>query len=72
MAGILPVMADDLRDHLRLSVIGRVRHSRAMLIAGSKTVDVRSIRFLVFSQSVPKIAIAPLFVVVVGFGISQG
>ena len=35
----------------------------AMLIAGSKTVESYVYPLLVFSQSVPKIAIAPLFVV---------
>src|SRR5919197_322965 len=41
----------------------------AMLIAGSKTVKSYVYLLLVFSQSVPKIAIAPLFVVWFGFGI---
>ena len=41
----------------------------AMLIAGSKTVESYVYPLLVFSQSVPKIAIAPLFVVWFGFGI---
>ena len=41
----------------------------AMLIAGSKTVESYIYPLLVFSQSVPKIAIAPLFVVWFGFGI---
>src|ERR1700759_5616477 len=41
----------------------------AMLIAGSKTVESYIYQLLVFSQSVPKIAIAPLFVVWFGFGI---
>ena len=40
-----------------------------MLIAGSKTVESYIYPLLVFSQSVPKIAIAPLFVVWFGFGI---
>src|SRR5207245_11314303 len=40
-----------------------------MLIAGSKTVESYVYPLLVFSQSVPKIAIAPLFVVWFGFGI---
>ena len=40
----------------------------AMLIAGSKTVESYVYPLLVFSQSVPKIAIAPLFVVWFGFG----
>ena len=41
----------------------------AMLIAGSKTIESFVYPLLVFSQSVPKIAIAPLFVVWFGFGI---
>src|ERR1043165_5643349 len=41
----------------------------AMLIAYSKTVESFVYPLLVFSQSVPKIAIAPLFVVWFGFGI---
>jgi NitT/TauT family transport system permease protein len=41
----------------------------AMLIAGSKMVESYVYPLLVFSQSVPKIAIAPLFVVWFGFGI---
>ena len=41
----------------------------AMLIAGSKTVESYVYPLLVFSQSVPKIAIAPLFVGRFGFGI---
>src|SRR5258705_8378203 len=40
----------------------------AMLIAGSKTGESYVYPLLVFSQSVPKIAIAPLFVVWFGFG----
>ena len=40
-----------------------------MLIAGSKTVESYIYPLLVFSQSIPKIAIAPLFVVWFGFGI---
>src|SRR5690242_19888973 len=41
----------------------------AMLIAGSRTVESYVYPLLVFSQSVPKIAIAPLFVVWFGFGV---
>jgi NitT/TauT family transport system permease protein len=41
----------------------------AMLIAGSKTIESYIYPLLVFSQSVPKVAIAPLFVVWFGFGI---
>jgi NitT/TauT family transport system permease protein len=41
----------------------------AMLIAGSKTVESYIYPLLVFSQSIPKVAIAPLFVVWFGFGI---
>jgi NitT/TauT family transport system permease protein len=41
----------------------------AMLIAGSKTVESYVYPLLVFSQSIPKIAIAPLFVVWFGFGL---
>ncbi len=40
----------------------------AMLIAGSRTVEGYVYPLLVFSQSIPKIAIAPLFVVWFGFG----
>lgn len=40
----------------------------AMLIAGSKTVEAYLYPLLVFSQSVPKVAIAPLLVVWFGFG----
>ena len=39
-----------------------------MLIAGSRTVESYVYPLLVFSQSIPKIAIAPLFVVWFGFG----
>lgn len=41
----------------------------AMLIASSRTVESYLYPILVFSQSVPKIAVAPLFVVWFGFGI---
>jgi NitT/TauT family transport system permease protein len=41
----------------------------AMLIAGSRTVESYVYPLLVFSQSVPKVAIAPLFVVWFGFGL---
>lgn len=41
----------------------------AMLIAGSKTVESYVYPLLVFSQSIPKVAIAPLFVVWFGFGL---
>src|SRR5213080_682003 len=41
----------------------------ALLIADSRTVESFVYPLLVFSQSVPKIAIAPLFVVWFGFGI---
>ncbi|MTW15065.1 ABC transporter permease subunit [Rhodoplanes serenus] len=40
----------------------------AMLIASSRTVESYVYPLLVFSQSIPKIAIAPLFVVWFGFG----
>ncbi|MEP9354715.1 ABC transporter permease [Xanthobacter sp. KR7-65] len=40
----------------------------AMLIAGSRTVEAYLYPLLVFSQSIPKVAIAPLFVVWFGFG----
>ncbi|MCW5690992.1 MAG: ABC transporter permease [Pseudolabrys sp.] len=40
----------------------------AMLIVGSRTVESYIYPLLVFSQSIPKIAIAPLFVVWFGFG----
>jgi NitT/TauT family transport system permease protein len=40
----------------------------AMLIAGSRTVEAYIYPLLVFSQSIPKIAVAPLFVVWFGFG----
>lgn len=42
--------------------------SVAMLIAGSRTIESYVYPLLVFSQSIPKIAIAPLFVVWFGFG----
>lgn len=41
----------------------------AMAIVGSRTVESYVYPLLVFSQSIPKIAIAPLFVVWFGFGI---
>jgi NitT/TauT family transport system permease protein len=41
----------------------------AMLIATSRTVESYVYPLLVFSQSIPKVAIAPLFVVWFGFGI---
>ena len=41
----------------------------AMLIASSKTVESYVYPLLVFSQSIPKVAIAPLFVVWFGFGL---
>ena len=41
----------------------------AMLIVSSKTVEDYVYPLLVFSQSIPKIAIAPLFVVWFGFGL---
>ena len=40
----------------------------AMMIAGSRTIESYVYPLLVFSQSIPKIAIAPLFVVWFGFG----
>ena len=40
----------------------------AMMIAGSRTVESYVYPLLVFSQSIPKIAVAPLFVVWFGFG----
>jgi NitT/TauT family transport system permease protein len=42
----------------------------AMLIAGSRTVESYVYPLLVFSQSVPKVAVAPLFVVWFGFGMT--
>lgn len=42
--------------------------SAAMLIASSRTVEEYVYPLLVFSQSIPKVAIAPLFVVWFGFG----
>jgi NitT/TauT family transport system permease protein len=42
----------------------------AMLIAGSRTVESYVYPLLVFSQSIPKVAVAPLFVVWFGFGMS--
>ncbi|WP_127089629.1 ABC transporter permease [Aquabacter cavernae] len=41
----------------------------AMLIASSRTIESYLYPILVFSQSIPKIAVAPLFVVWFGFGI---
>jgi NitT/TauT family transport system permease protein len=41
----------------------------AVLIAGSRSVESYVYPLLVFSQSIPKVAIAPLFVVWFGFGI---
>ncbi len=40
----------------------------AMMIAGSRTIESYVYPLLVFSQSIPKIAVAPLFVVWFGFG----
>jgi NitT/TauT family transport system permease protein len=42
----------------------------AMLIASSRTVESYVYPLLVFSQSIPKVAIAPLFVVWFGFGMT--
>ncbi|WP_088344343.1 MULTISPECIES: ABC transporter permease [Rhodomicrobium] len=42
----------------------------AMLIASSRTVESYLYPLLVFSQSIPKVAIAPLFVVWFGFGMA--
>ena len=42
----------------------------AMLIAGSPTVEAYVYPLLVFSQSIPKVAVAPLFVVWFGFGMT--
>ena len=42
----------------------------AMLIANSRTVESYLYPLLVFSQSIPKVAIAPLFVVWFGFGMT--
>jgi NitT/TauT family transport system permease protein len=42
----------------------------AMLIAGSRTVESYVYPLLVFSQSIPKVAVAPLFVVWFGFGMT--
>jgi NitT/TauT family transport system permease protein len=41
----------------------------AVLIAGSRTIESYVFPLLVFSQSIPKVAIAPLFVVWFGFGL---
>ena len=41
----------------------------AVLIAGSRSIESYVYPLLVFSQSIPKVAIAPLFVVWFGFGI---
>ena len=43
--------------------------SVAMLIAASRTVESYVYPLLVFSQSIPKVAVAPLFVVWFGFGL---
>jgi NitT/TauT family transport system permease protein len=42
----------------------------AMLIAGSRSVESYLYPLLVFSQSIPKVAVAPLFVVWFGFGMT--
>src|SRR3712207_1546050 len=42
----------------------------AMLIAGSRTVESYVYPLLVFSQPIPKVAVAPLFVVWFGFGMA--
>lgn len=42
----------------------------AMLIAGSRQVEAYVYPLLVFSQSIPKVAVAPLFVVWFGFGMT--
>ncbi|GJD53010.1 Riboflavin transport system permease protein RibX [Methylobacterium crusticola] len=42
----------------------------AMLIAGSRRVEAYLYPLLVFSQSIPKVAVAPLFVVWFGFGMT--
>ena len=42
----------------------------AMLIAGSRTVEAYLYPLLVFSQSIPKVAVAPLLVVWFGFGMA--
>jgi NitT/TauT family transport system permease protein len=42
----------------------------AMMIAGSRSVESYVYPLLVFSQSIPKVAIAPLFVVWFGFGLA--
>ncbi len=64
---VVAVLWTDWPDGFLLSALFGI--PVAMLIAGSKTVVSYVYPLLVFSQSVPKIAIAPLFVVWFGFGI---
>jgi NitT/TauT family transport system permease protein len=61
-------LADDGRDDLGISALRRIRHPGRDADRGSRTVESYVYPLLVFSQSIPKIAIAPLFVVWFGFG----
>jgi len=61
-------VADDPATIQGFFAVGAFGIPVRLLIAGSRTVESYVYPLLVFSQSIPKIAIAPLFVVWFGFG----
>ena len=65
LAEAVPTASASIAGFLLSAVFGI---AIAMLIAGSRTVESYVYPLLVFSQSVPKVAIAPLLVVWFGFG----
>ena len=66
LAQSVPTLSATLLGFVASAVIGI---PLALLIVSSKTVEDYVYPLLVFSQSVPKVAIAPLFVVWFGFGL---
>jgi NitT/TauT family transport system permease protein len=66
LAQAIPTTVATIGGFLLSAVFGI---AAAVLIAGSRTIESYIYPLLVFSQSIPKVAIAPLFVVWFGFGL---